>query len=147
LVIYSRFGVLIGLLALLTLGSAYIITFESLPKVFLQIGGLHGVAFLVGLGVLYISLKLKNSFGRDVSEPFIYIMSGVIFLTAIHAFQFLFVVPFEIVQMSMVQQRTIFHLFFYSGFLSFGYAFYIMLRDQKQLAQQNNKPFETVDYY
>lgn len=126
--VLSKYGFLMLLLGMVLGGAAYITFFKTLPTAFMRIGGLHDVAFLMGIGVVIISLKVRSTFGRLVGDSFIYIISGVVFLTVVHAFQFFFVTPFQLVQLGIIEQRTIFHLLFYAGFLSLGYAFYSMIR-------------------
>ena len=126
--VLSKYGFLMLLLGMVIGGTTLITIFKTLPVAFMQIGGLHDVAFLIGIGVIIISLRVRSTFGRLVGDSFIYIISGVVFLTVVHAFQFFFVTPFQVVQLGIIEQRTIFHLLFYAGFLSLGYAFYSMVR-------------------
>ena len=126
--VLSKYGFLMLLLGMVIGGATFITTFKTLPVAFMQIGGLHDIAFLIGIGVIIISLKVRSTFGRLVGDSFIYIISGVVFLTVVHAFQFFFVTPFQVVQLGIIEQRTIFHLLFYAGFLSLGYAFYTMIK-------------------
>ncbi len=126
--VLSKYGFLMLLLGMVIGGATLISIFKTLPVAFMQIGGLHDIAFVIGIGVVIISIKVRSTFGRLVGDSFIYIISGVMFLTVIHAFQFFFVTPFQVVQLGIIEQRTIFHLLFYAGFLSFGYAFYTMVR-------------------
>ena len=126
--VLSKYGFLMILVGMVAGGATSISIFKTLPAAFMQIGGLHDVAFLIGIGVILISLKVRSTFGRLVGDSFIYIISGVVFLTVVHAFQFFFVTPFQVVQLGIVEQRTIFHLLFYAGFLSLGYAFYSMVK-------------------
>jgi len=126
----GKYWFLYLLLVIFVFGLAFIVYFK-IPKWVFKIGGLHDLAIIFGVAVIFYSIQIRKEFGKILGDAFIYIIFGISFLTVIHVFHIL-AYTYKILDAVAIGLSSIEHLLYYLALASFVYGFHRMLKSIKK---------------
>ncbi len=124
--VLGKYGFLYLMIAVVGVGIFGLTYLEAFPGVVSQIGAIHNLAILFGISVIFYCIRIKQSFGKIISEAFVYVIFSIALLTAVHVFHLS--LAFKILEVTPVQRAAIEHFLFYVALISLVYGFRSMLK-------------------